>query len=158
MNRAEECFICLKHRGGSGAAGGAVFENALIFIGHAAISKDGTLPYLGHYLVEPKRHTAEMGDLSDAEAQAVGLQLTRTARVLQQVLENRNNWTKTLKASPIDAFYNTHRQIRLDEILPWDFIDHGIQKQFLKNEYNKALKSQPSEPCPMKNCRVCGVC
>jgi diadenosine tetraphosphate (Ap4A) HIT family hydrolase len=80
MNRSEECFICLKHRGGSG---GAVFENTLIFIGHAAISKDGTLPYLGHYLVEPKRHTAEMGDLSDAEAQAVGLQLTRTARVLQ---------------------------------------------------------------------------
>jgi hypothetical protein len=28
----------------------------------------------------------------------------------------------------------------LDEIFPWDFIDHGIQKEKLKDEYLKAMK------------------
>jgi histidine triad (HIT) family protein len=85
MSGGEECFICLKHRIGRGAPGGPIYEDALLFIGHAAISDDGTLPDLGHYLVEPKRHTAGIGDLDAAEAQAVGLQLTRSARTLQAV-------------------------------------------------------------------------
>jgi hypothetical protein len=28
----------------------------------------------------------------------------------------------------------------LDEIFPWDFIDHGISKEQLKAEYLKAMK------------------
>ena len=83
MNGSGECFICRKHRAGNGAPGGSIYEDTLTFIGHAATAEDGTLPLLGHYLVEPKRHVAGIGSLSNVEAQAVGLQLTRTSRALQ---------------------------------------------------------------------------
>jgi hypothetical protein len=46
----------------------------------------------------------------------------------------------------------------LDELLPWDFIDHGIEKSFLAREYKRALNGKPSPPCPIKDCTVCGVC
>jgi len=28
----------------------------------------------------------------------------------------------------------------LDQVMPWDFIDHGIKKDFLAREYKKSLK------------------
>jgi hypothetical protein len=33
-----------------------------------------------------------------------------------------------------------------DEILPWDFIDHGTDKAFLRAEYERALAGASSEP------------
>jgi hypothetical protein len=35
-------------------------------------------------------------------------------------------------------FY-VHRKRDLDEILPWDFIDHGVGKDYLWGEYLEAL-------------------
>jgi len=78
--------------------------------------------------------------------------------VLTQALKNQKNWTKTLKNSSVDFNFYTYRDIPLDELLPWDFIDHGIHKKFLQKEYKKALKNQPSDPCPMDSCNICGVC
>lgn len=82
MSNEKTCFICRKHRDGNGAPDGAVYVDDLVFTGHAAIGEDGALPLLGHYLVEPKRHVGGIGDLKAAEAQAVGLQITRTGHAL----------------------------------------------------------------------------
>jgi radical SAM superfamily enzyme YgiQ (UPF0313 family) len=82
----------------------------------------------------------------------------RTALMLQHVLQNQRNWTKTLKDSPIHTDFFTYREIPADELLPWDVINHGISKQFLLSEYKKAIRTQTSDPCPMDNCHICGVC
>ena len=81
-----------------------------------------------------------------------------TADFLYAVFKNRGNWTKTLKNhTPSPDFYVT-RKYNYNEILPWDFIDNGISKSFLINEYEKAKKEKQSPACPVKSCTLCGVC
>ncbi|NVM57804.1 MAG: radical SAM protein, partial [Desulfobacterales bacterium] len=82
----------------------------------------------------------------------------RTADLLAAAHKNDGNWAKTLKASIINPDFYVYRERPLDEILPWDFIDHGINKAFLVEEYQKALLAETSPPCHVGRCKVCGVC
>ncbi|MBW1821121.1 MAG: radical SAM protein, partial [Deltaproteobacteria bacterium] len=68
------------------------------------------------------------------------------------------NWPQTLKESPLNPDFYVLRERSLDELFPWDFIDHGIKKSFLKKEYKKGIKAKTSPPCPMESCNICGVC
>ncbi len=77
-----ECIICRKHHGQVPVTGGPVYEDELIFVSHAELWGDETEHYLGHLFIEPKRHVAELADLSEAEAQTIGLFTTRLARAL----------------------------------------------------------------------------
>ena len=84
------------------------------------------------------------------------------ARVAADLLvaahNNRGNWAKTLKASLINPDFFVYRKRPFDEILPWDFIDHGIEKAFLIAEYKKALRAETTPPCDVGRCKACGVC
>ncbi len=82
----------------------------------------------------------------------------RTAELLVAAHENNGNWAKVLKASIINPDFYVYRQRPLDEILPWDFVDHGIKKAFLIEEYEKALRAETSPPCHVGKCKTCGVC
>jgi radical SAM superfamily enzyme YgiQ (UPF0313 family) len=82
----------------------------------------------------------------------------RVADLLEAAHANNGNWPKTLKASVIDADFYVHRERNVDEIFPWDFIDHGIQKSYLLAEYRKALRGDTTAPCDVDVCRKCGVC
>ena len=44
----------------------------------------------------------------------------------------------------------------MDEILPWDFIDCGVTKEFLVREWEKARREETSENCKLK-CQGCGA-
>jgi len=82
----------------------------------------------------------------------------RVAEILSLASDNRGNWAKTLKESPlnIDAYLNRERSP--DEFLPWNFIAHGVRPAFLEQEYKRAKEGRPSPPCPMESCNICGVC
>jgi radical SAM family uncharacterized protein len=82
----------------------------------------------------------------------------RTAQLLSSAHENKGNWAKTLKASIINPDFYVYRERPLDEIFPWDFINHGINKAFLVEEYHKALREETSPPCDVRRCKACGVC
>jgi radical SAM family uncharacterized protein len=82
----------------------------------------------------------------------------RVAQLLSRANANQGNWPKTLKSSPINPDFYVLRERSLDELLPWDFIDHGIRKTFLKSEYKRALQGKVSPPCPVESCSICGVC
>jgi radical SAM superfamily enzyme YgiQ (UPF0313 family) len=82
----------------------------------------------------------------------------RVADMLVAAHNNHGNWAKTLKESLINPSFYVYRDRPLDELLPWDFIDHGIRKSFLASEYRRALAGVPSPPCPIESCRICGVC
>jgi radical SAM superfamily enzyme YgiQ (UPF0313 family) len=45
-----------------------------------------------------------------------------------------------------------------EEKLPWDFIDSGVAKDFLKQEYEKGLKEEETPNCRVDKCPKCGVC
>jgi len=81
----------------------------------------------------------------------------KVAQILLLANQNRGNWPKTLKASPVNPDFYVHRERSLDELLPWDFIDHGINKSFLKKEYKRALQGKTSPPCHIESCNICGV-
>ena len=68
----QTCFICRKHRGEIESPGGAVYEDDLVFAGHAFIPDGKDAAYLGMLLLEPKRHAANWSDLTDAEGSALG--------------------------------------------------------------------------------------
>jgi len=44
------------------------------------------------------------------------------------------------------------------ELLPWDFIDHRIDKWFLLSERRKAHFEHQTNPCDVTRCTVCGAC
>jgi diadenosine tetraphosphate (Ap4A) HIT family hydrolase len=63
-------------------AGGAIYEDDVIFVSHAQLLGVKSECYLGYLFIEPKRHVPELADLSEAEAQAIGLFATRLAQAL----------------------------------------------------------------------------
>jgi histidine triad (HIT) family protein len=77
-----ECFVCNKHRGLVEVAGGAIYQDELIYISHAQLWGEEQEHYLGHVFVESKRHVAELADLTEAEAQSIGLHITKVAQAL----------------------------------------------------------------------------
>jgi radical SAM family uncharacterized protein/radical SAM-linked protein len=50
------------------------------------------------------------------------------------------------------------KPLNLDQTLPWDFIDVGVNKEFLKDEYNKANSGEKTEDCLSEFCAKCGAC
>jgi len=73
-----------------------------------------------------------------------------------------NLWMEAFEESGIDAaFYSRKRSF--DETLPWDILFPGVTKEFLKGEYEKALKSVYTPDCKpgkdnIEKCANCGVC
>jgi radical SAM superfamily enzyme YgiQ (UPF0313 family) len=84
----------------------------------------------------------------------------RVARLLLTAHENNGNWPQTFKASALNPAFYVHRERPREELLPWDFIDHGLDKNYLWNEYQRALHAKPTLPCPAdpEKCGICGVC
>ncbi len=82
----------------------------------------------------------------------------RVGQMLLTAHGNRGNWKKTFQSSEINPDFFVYRPKDLDETLPWDFIDHGIKKSFLQEEYNLALEEKESPPCTVGTCTRCGVC
>jgi radical SAM superfamily enzyme YgiQ (UPF0313 family) len=82
----------------------------------------------------------------------------RIAKLLEMVQQNNGNWAQSLKAYPFNPDFYVRRERALDEILPWDFIDHGIKKSFLVKEYEMALQGKRSPVCQPGQCKICGVC
>jgi hypothetical protein len=68
------------------------------------------------------------------------------------------DWTRAYRSSELNSDFFVYRAKALDEILPWDFMDHGIFKEYLIKEYRLALKEQESEVCQVGACDRCGVC
>ncbi len=87
VSGSTDCLVCRKHRGEPALPGGPIYEDSLIYVSHAGLLGDENEHILGHVFVEPRRHVAELADLTDHEAQAIGLFTSKVARALMQVLE-----------------------------------------------------------------------
>lgn len=65
-------------------------------------------------------------------------------------------WLDAFAECGIDPDFYTMRERSLDEIFPWDFIDTGVSKEFLKREWNNAMAQTVTPNCRMR-CAGCGV-
>ena len=82
----------------------------------------------------------------------------RVGKLIQSAHENNGDWKKAAKASGVDTDWYVYRRRVFEEALPWDFIDIGVRKEYLKSEYERALEGKYTPPCRIGSCKTCGVC
>lgn len=81
---------------------------------------------------------------------------------------DKNVWQETAQELGLSLSELAEKEYKTDEPLPWDFIDIGVEKDWLIKEYNEALRcraSMPDLPYEYKHqpscetgCVACGVC
>ena len=64
----------------------------------------------------------------------------QVGKILMAAHHCQGDWGKALRETSINPDFYVYRKRDLDEIFPWDFIDHGIPKEVLKKEYIKAME------------------
>ena len=71
-------------------------------------------------------------------------------------------WAETAKECGFTLDDEALKTYSLDDKLPWNFVDVGLEKNWLKNEYNQAMKENRAEfvltPTCEHHCVGCGVC
>jgi len=65
-------------------------------------------------------------------------------------------WMDAIKECGIDGDFYAHRKREYDEILPWDFINIGVNKEYLIEESEKARQAIVTPDCRL-GCTNCGV-
>ncbi|WP_110953354.1 TIGR03960 family B12-binding radical SAM protein [Anaerosinus massiliensis] len=67
-------------------------------------------------------------------------------------------WMQAFETCGIDPTFYNQRERNENEVLPWDHISSGVQKEFLLREYKKAVDEKFTEDCRRGRCSACGVC
>lgn len=67
-----------------------------------------------------------------------------------------NKWMEAFEETNTDTDFFARRVRELDEVLPWDFIDIGVSKKYLIDEYKKALEAMVTPDCRL-HCTNCGI-
>ncbi|MGN0132931.1 MAG: TIGR03960 family B12-binding radical SAM protein [Lachnospiraceae bacterium] len=65
-------------------------------------------------------------------------------------------WMECFDACGLSVDFYTTRERSLDEKFPWDFISCGVTKEFLKREWQRALKEEVTPNCKLA-CQGCGA-
>lgn len=69
---------------------------------------------------------------------------------------NLEIWEQAFKDTGVDPHFYANRKREYDEILPWDFIEMGVTKDFLIRENEKAVKGILTKDC-RSTCTGCGI-
>ncbi len=67
-----------------------------------------------------------------------------------------DKWLEAFDKNGLSIEFYNERERSIDEILPWDFIDIGVTKAFLKREWERAKKGEVTPNCKEK-CQGCGA-
>ena len=67
-----------------------------------------------------------------------------------------NRWVEAMEESGIDGDFYANRERSRGEMLPWDFIDIGVKKDYLWKEFEKSKKGETTKDC-RKGCNRCGI-
>jgi len=82
----------------------------------------------------------------------------RLGRLIRAAHEGDGDWKTAARELAIDTDFYVTRRRDVAEVLPWDFIDIGVRKDYLKNEFERALEGKFTPPCRPASCKTCGVC
>ncbi len=67
----------------------------------------------------------------------------RVGKLLMAVHRRGGNWAQAFREVNVNPDFYVYRAKEIGEVLPWDFIDHGVEKTALAEEYRKALSGTP---------------
>ncbi|MEL4505961.1 TIGR03960 family B12-binding radical SAM protein [Luteococcus sp. H138] len=65
---------------------------------------------------------------------------------------------QALAGEPVDLAWYTTRERDYDEVLPWDHLDSGLDRDWLWEDWQDALDGGEVEDCRWTPCYDCGVC
>lgn len=65
-------------------------------------------------------------------------------------------WLRAFEETGVDPDFYAVREHALNETLPWDHLDAGVDKAFLLREWEKALRGETTRDC-RKGCVGCGM-
>lgn len=134
------------------------------FLGKAKIVNDEMKRQRNHKSLRYNWHEADLTILEGAFARgdrrlsAVLLRAYQLGCMFDSWSEFFDNekWLRAFAECGIDPEAYASRARGLDELLPWDFIDTGVSKAFLKREYENARKEKVTPNCRMQ-CAGCGA-
>jgi diadenosine tetraphosphate (Ap4A) HIT family hydrolase len=134
---SDDCFVCRKIRGDLSPPGGPLYEDDLVYASHVFdVGGRGAPTYLGHLIVETRRHARWIAELSADEAAAVGRLLPPLARALVDGIGA--DWVYTATIGTGVPHFHLHVVARYPDTprdLPWHSVD----------EWDGALKGGPDE-------------
>ncbi len=67
-----------------------------------------------------------------------------------------DKWISVIERAGLDPAFYANRAFGLDEVLPWDIIDCGVTKEFLRRERDRAYAEHTTPNCREK-CSGCGA-
>lgn len=76
----EKCFICAKHQGEIKTSGITIYEDDYVYVGH--IDSNDPLKYIGHLMIDLKRHVPTLGDMTMEEASTFGMVMAKVSTAL----------------------------------------------------------------------------
>ena len=134
------------------------------YISRAAVVKHAFQEQLNRKSLKYNWHDAEVTVLEgvlargDRRVGAAILEAYRLGCLYDAWTENftYGKWLQAFEKTGIDlAFYN-ERERGEEEIFPWDFIDIGVTKAFLRKEWERAMKGEVTPNC-RQQCSGCGA-
>ncbi|WP_226672134.1 HIT family protein [Rossellomorea aquimaris] len=78
----KDCFICDKHAGDIETSGVCIYEDDYVYVGH--IDRKGKPNYLGHIMIDLKRHAPSLADMTEEEAKRFGITMARVSKALME--------------------------------------------------------------------------
>lgn len=83
----------------------------------------------------------------------------RVSSFVSKVALDGLSWSKAMRDSPLNPDFWVMRERGAVEKFPWEVIDHGLDRKFLFDEYERAVLEKTSPECaPGGDCKRCGVC
>ncbi len=67
-------------------------------------------------------------------------------------------WQRAFESCGVSMEFHANRRRAFSEVLPWDHIDSGIDKEFLLREWEKSMRGETSSQCGLDSCEGCGAC
>ncbi|MFB0957849.1 MAG: TIGR03960 family B12-binding radical SAM protein [Clostridiaceae bacterium] len=71
-------------------------------------------------------------------------------------LFNLEAWNQAIDQTGLDVDFYAFRERSYDEVLPWDFVDIGVKKEYLIAENEKAKAAITTRDC-RDGCTLCGI-
>jgi hypothetical protein len=67
-------------------------------------------------------------------------------------------WMEAFQKTGCNLEWYANRARHYSEILPWEHLDTGVTKEFLREEDRRAQEGIPTIDCRSGGCPECGVC
>lgn len=65
-------------------------------------------------------------------------------------------WKEAMEECKLDPDFYVYRERSYDEVLPWDFIDIGVNRKYIQIENERAKKAELTKNCK-EGCTGCGI-